>query len=240
MELYNYAFSNASVRTRIVLYLKNISFKLIDIDLLQCQVDGRSFLELNPQGMVPTLVDGDLTLNQSLAIAEYLDEIFPTPALLPSDMKHRARVRSLALMIACDGQPIVNLRVRRYLRTRLKFSRQQLLVWMRHWLDTSLSEYETLIRRDSRRGSFSHGEDVTLADVFLVPQVLLARRFDVGLTKYPHVQRIYHHCLLLSAFQRAVSEYIIEDAEYGLDHPQIEVAHLSKAQAAGPEMPHQN
>jgi len=240
MELYNYAFSNASVRARIVLYLKNISFKLIDIDLLQCQVDGRSFLELNPQGMVPTLVDGDLILNQSLAIAEYLDEIFPTPKLLPSDIKQRARVRSLALMIACDGQPIVNLRVRRYLRTRFEFSRQQLLVWMRHWLDTSLSEYETLIRRNPERDSFSHGKDVTLADVFLVPQVLLARRFDVDLTKYPEVQRIYHHCMLLSAFQRAVSEYIIEDAEYGLEHSQIEVVHVAKPQATGPDMPRQS
>jgi maleylacetoacetate isomerase len=217
MKLYDFPFSNASTRVRIVFYLKNISYERVDIDLLRCtQEDGSSFLRLNSQGMVPTVVHGDLVLSQSIAIAEYLDEIFPTPRLLPSDVKARARVRALALMIACDGQPIVNLRIRRFLTNELGFSRQKMVGWVQRWLTISLKDYETTIGRDPVRGVFSHGDEPTLADAFLVPQVLLAKRFEVDLTPYVSVTKIYQRCMLLEPFQKAAAEYIIEDAEYGL------------------------
>jgi len=218
VKLYDYAYSNAPVRARIVLYLKKIPFDRISVDLLKAAKAGdSSFLELNPQGMVPTLVDGALIINQSVAIAEYLDEAFPTPRLLPGDAKDRARVRSLALMVACDGQPVVNLRIRRFLTGELGFSRSAMIAWVRHWLGTSLSEYEAMLQRYPVKGAFSHGEDVTLADVFLVPHVVLARRFGVDLSPYRQAMKIHQSCMSIEAFQRAISEYILEDPAYGLD-----------------------
>jgi len=218
MKLYDYSFSNAPVRARIVLYLKNVPFDRIEVDLLHCkQTDGHSLLELNPQGMVPTLVDGNLMLNQSVAIAEYLDEVFPTPSLMPRDAKGRARVRSLALMIACDGQPLVNLRVRRFLTGELRFSHQAMLSWVRHWLASSLREYEAMLARNPAGGNFSHGDTPTLADVFLIPQVQLARRFGVDFAPYPSILKVHDRCMLLPAFQRATSEYFLEEPGFGLD-----------------------
>ena len=218
MKLYSYAFSNAPVRARIVLYLKGIPFDRIEVDLLQCKdSNGDSFFEINPQGMVPTLVDGDLILTQSVAIAEYLDEVFPTPRLMPTNPKGRARVRSLALMIACDGQPLVNLRVRRFLTRNLHFSNAAMLSWVRHWLASSLREYEAMLKKSLFTGSFSHGDAPTLADAFLVPQVLLARRFGVNLTPYTLVLKVHDQCMSLAPFQRATSEYLIEDPAFGLD-----------------------
>jgi maleylacetoacetate isomerase len=217
MKLYDYAFSNAPVRARIVLYLKNVPFDRVGVDLLECRQPGEgSFREVNPQGMVPTLVDGDLVLNQSVAIAEYLDEIHPAPRLLPRDAKGRARVRSLALMIACDGQPVVNLRIRRFLTGELGFSRAAMLAWVRHWLATSLTEYETMLVRYPVQGTFSHGEEVTLADVFLVPHVVLATRFGVDLSPYRRAMEIHQRCASIDAFKRALAEYVLEDPAYGL------------------------
>ncbi|HEX2652651.1 MAG TPA: maleylacetoacetate isomerase [Xanthobacteraceae bacterium] len=220
MRLYDYAFSNASVRTRIVMYLKGISFERVTVDLLNCkQLDGTSFLEINPQGMVPALIDGDMTLNQSLAIAEYLDEIYPDPRLLPADAKARARVRSLAFMVACDGQPIVNLRIRRFLRKNLRFSRSELIAWVQHWLQVSLGEYEATLTRSQSTGAFSYGDEPTIADVCLVPQVLLAKRFGVDLTSYAVLMKIHDHCMSIEAFQKAAAEYVLADPEFGLDNP---------------------
>ena len=217
MKLFDSAFSNAPVRARIVLYLKNIAFERVGVDVLRCkQPDGQSFLDLNPQGMVPALLDGDLMLNQSVAIAEYLDDLFPEPPLLPLDPKGCARVRSLALMIACDGQPIVNLRVRRFLTDQLQFSRSAMLAWMRHWIQTSLSGYEAMLERFSVSGPYSYGDTPTLADVFLVPHMLLASRFGVDPTSYRRAHAVHERCMSIPAFQRAASEYVLEDPGYGL------------------------
>src|SRR5579885_519085 len=219
MKLYDYTFSNASVRTRIILYLKGVPFERIEIDLLTGKrKDGQPFSALNPQGMVPTLIDGDLMLNQSIAIAEYLDELFPTPKLFPSDIKARAFVRCLAMMIACDGQPLVNLRVRRFLTNTLGLSMDTMIAWMQHWLGDSLRNYETMISQHSSFGNFSCGDELTLADIVLVPQILLAKRFGVDVSRYRHLMDIYSRCVSLEPFQRAISEYILEDPGYGLTH----------------------
>lgn len=218
MKLYDYAFSNAPVRIRIVLYLKKVPFDRVEVDLLNGETaNGRALCELNPQGMVPMLVDGDLIVNQSMAIAEYLNEVFPHPDLLPQDARERARVRSLAQMIACDGQPLVNLKVRRFLTGTLRFSRQEMLSWVQHWLASSLREYDAMLERDSIRGTYSHGHNPTLADAFLIPQVQLARRFQVELAPYTSVMRVYDQCMTISAFQEATSEYLLKEPEFGLD-----------------------
>jgi maleylacetoacetate isomerase len=217
LTLYDNASSNASVRTRIILYLKGIPFERVEVDLIRDRLpSGRPFLELNNQGMVPTLRHKDFVLTQSFAIAEYLDEIQPQPRLLPSDIEARAFVRSLALLIAADGQPIVNLRVRRFLQKKIGLSRDQLLGWMQHWLSNSLNEYEGAMKMRRVNGPFSFGTEPTIADAFLVPQVLLARRFEVDVSPYEQISAVYSRCMELTAFERAATEYEVKDAEYGI------------------------
>ena len=217
LTLYDNASSNASVRTRIILYLKGIPFERIEVDLIRDRLpSGRPFLELNNQGMVPTLRHKDFVLTQSFAIAEYLDEIQPQPRLLPSDIEARAFVRSLALLIAADGQPIVNLRVRRFLQKKIGLSRDQLLGWMQHWLSNSLNEYEGAMKMRRINGPYSFGTEPTMADAFLVPQVLLARRFEVDVSPYKQISAVYSRCMKLTAFERAASEYVVKDAGYGI------------------------
>jgi maleylpyruvate isomerase len=216
MKLYDYAWSNAPVRARIALYLKGVPFDRIGVDLVKSD---DAFLQVNPQGLVPALVDGETVIHQSIAIVEYLDETFPAPRLLPADPRGRARVRSLALMIACDGQPVVNLRVRRFLTAELGFPRQAMMAWVRHWLELSLSEYEAVLERYPVQGGFSHGNEVTLADVFLVPHMVLAKRFGVDLSPFRRALAIQERCMTLAAFEKAVSEYILEDPGFGLEEP---------------------
>jgi maleylacetoacetate isomerase len=217
LTLYDNASSNASVRTRIILYLKGIPFEWIEVDLIRDRLpSGRPFLEVNNQGMVPTLRHKEFVLTQSFAIAEYLDEIQPQPRLLPSDVEARAFVRSLALLIAADGQPIVNLRVRRFLQKKIGLSRDQLLGWMQHWLSNSLNEYEGAMEMRRVNGPFSFGTEPTIADAFLVPQVLLAKRFGVDVSSYKKISAVYSRCMELTAFERAASEYVVQDAEYGI------------------------
>lgn len=160
-----------------------------------------AFTAINPQQMLPVLVDGDCVIRQSLAILEYLEEKKPEPALLPSDAAGKARVRALALMIACDGQPLLNLRVRRYLETALGLPATQATAWFHHWMALSLGEYEAALACDARPGPFSHGDSPTLADVCLVPQVLMARRFGVPTSGYPGVMRVFDACMKLPEFQ---------------------------------------
>lgn len=193
MKVYLNGTSNAPLRVRIALALKEIEVEEVHIDL---ERDGggqhsAAFHRLNPQEMIPVLVDGDVVIRQSLAIIDYLEERKPIPSLLPGDAAGRARVRALALAIACDAQPVLNLRVRQYLRTGLGATETQCAEWMRHWLHLSLNEYEALLRCDSRSGIFSHGDTPTLADVCLVPHVLMARRFGADLTGVPAIARIF-------------------------------------------------
>jgi maleylacetoacetate isomerase len=200
--------SNAPQRVRIALALKQIAVEEIPIDL---ERDGGeqhapAFAAINPQRMLPVLVDGDCVIRQSLAILEYLEEKKPDPALLPSDAAGKARVRSLAQMIACDGQPLLNLRVRTYLNAALRLSAAQSSAWFHHWMRLSLAEYEAALA-DGKSGRFSHGDRPTLADVCLVPQVLMARRFDVPTSDYPNITRIFATCMTLAEFRSVDPEH---------------------------------
>lgn len=203
MKIYLNGFSNAPLRVRIAVALKKLAVEEIHIDLEREDWlgDFPHFDRINPQHMLPVLVDGRHAIHQSLAIIEYLEERKPLPALLPADGPGRARVRSLALMIACDGQPLVNLRVRKYLAA--EFSERGAEKWLRHWMNLSLTEYEATLARDGVAGRFSHGDAPTLADVCLVPQILMAQRFDIPVASYPRAMRIFEACMALPEFAKA-------------------------------------
>ncbi|HAW93824.1 MULTISPECIES: maleylacetoacetate isomerase [unclassified Arsukibacterium] len=206
MKLYSYWRSSAAYRVRIALNLKQLSFETIPVHLLKDggQQHSAQYQQLNPNQLVPTYVDGELTLNQSLAIIEYLEEMYPEPALLPEDAAAKAQVRSLALDIACDIHPLNNLRVLQYLTGPLTLTDDQKTEWIHHWLHTGFTALEQRLLRTS--GEFCYGDSITLADVCLVPQVYNALRFKLDTLEYPTISRLYHHCQQLAGFALAAPE----------------------------------
>ncbi|MAD77197.1 MAG: maleylacetoacetate isomerase [Rheinheimera sp.] len=206
MKLYSYWRSSAAYRVRIALNLKQLSFETIPVHLLKDggQQHSAQYQQLNPNQLVPTYVDGELTLNQSLAIIEYLDEMYPEPALLPKDAVAKAQVRSLALDIACDIHPLNNLRVLQYLTGPLTLTDEQKTEWIHHWLHTGFTALEQRLLRTA--GEFCYGDSITLADICLVPQVYNALRFKLDTLEYPTISRLYHHCQQLAGFALAAPE----------------------------------
>ncbi|MEZ5651369.1 MAG: maleylacetoacetate isomerase [Burkholderiaceae bacterium] len=201
LKLYTYFRSSAAYRVRIALNLKGLAFEPEVIWLPAGEQSEHAYTDVNPQALVPTLIDGDLTVAQSLAILEYLDERYPQRPLLPTDIAGRARVRSLALLVACDIHPINNLRILKYLRGALGQGEEAVNAWYRHWCDAGLSAYERELERGP--GPYSHGDAVTIADCCLVPQVFNAQRFDVDMSRYPRVMAVNDACLAQDAFARA-------------------------------------
>ncbi len=204
--LYDYFRSSASYRVRIALNLKGLSYRSVPVALLDNAQQAPEYLEKNPQGLIPALLDGDQLITQSLAICEYLDEVYPAPALLPADALGRARVRALALSIACDIHPLNNLRVLRRLEQQFSADQASKDAWYRHWVDTGLRAFERQIERT--RGQYCYGDTVTLADLALIPQVYNARRFQCDLSAYPNIVAIEQQCLTLSAFAQATPEAV--------------------------------
>jgi maleylacetoacetate isomerase len=201
LELYGYARSSAAFRLRIGLNLKRIDYDPVIIDLRSGAQRSPDYLALNPQGLVPALRVGEEVLSQSLAILEYLEEIQPEPPLLPADPVARARVRALALAVACEIHPLNNLRVLKYLTGDLEHDEDTKLTWYRHWIAEGLGSLEALTRQTS--GKFSHGESPGLADICLVPQIFNAQRFDCPLEAYPVLMSVFDNCMALDAFDRA-------------------------------------
>jgi maleylacetoacetate isomerase/maleylpyruvate isomerase len=199
MKLYNYFRSSASYRVRIALALKGLDYEYASVHLSRNEQFNESYAAVSAARLVPTLVDGDHAVTQSLAICEYLDETHPEPPLLPRDAAGRARVRALALDIACEIHPLNNLRVLRYLVRNLKVSEDDKNRWYRHWVETGLETVERQLN-DPRSGRFCHGDTPTLADITLVPQIFNARRFDCRLDHVPTVLRVYEACMALPAF----------------------------------------
>jgi maleylacetoacetate isomerase len=208
MKLYTYFRSSAAYRARIALNLKGIDYESIAVDLRAPTSAQRApeFLALNPQGLVPALVDAGNTLAQSLAIIEYLDETHPEPPFLPRTPLDRARVRALALAIACDMHPLNNLRVLNYLRSPLGHDEDAVNQWYRHWVASGFQALETEARRASADGRHMFGSAVTLADICIVPQMYNARRFKCDLEPYPTLRAICAHLESLPAFASAVPE----------------------------------
>jgi maleylacetoacetate isomerase len=204
MKLYDFFRSSAAYRVRIALNVKGLQPEREFVHLRKNVQRGDEYLELNPQGLVPTLVtdDGNV-LTQSLAIIEYLDETIPEPPLLPRAPAERARVRALALAIACDIHPLDNLRVLRYLLHTIGVEEAQKDAWYRYWIDVGFEALEAALARDRATGEFCHGDTPTLADVCLVPQMANARRGNVDLTPYPTLVRIDAACRALPAFAAA-------------------------------------
>ena len=203
MKLYGYFRSSAAFRVRIALNLKRRDYETASIHLRRNDQSRPDYRNVNPQGLVPTLEDGGQSLIQSLAIIEYLDEIYPDPPLLPKDPAGRARVRALADIVACDIHPINNLRVLRYLMHELGHDEAAVAAWYNHWIAAGFDALEPLLANGAPTGAFCHGNTPGLADVTLVPQVVNAERYRLDLTPYPTITRIFARCVRLEAFAAA-------------------------------------
>nr|WP_295662730.1 maleylacetoacetate isomerase [Polymorphobacter sp.] len=186
--LYGYWRSSASYRVRIALAIKGIAYEQVPINLAKGAQSGIGFKLLNPQGMVPYLIDGDAGINQSLAIVEYLDEVYPEPPLLPQDPLGRARVRGIAQQIACDIHPVNNLRVLNYLRGPLAQPQDAVDTWYRHWIEVGFEALEEIA--EAATGTYLFGDTVTLADICLVPQMWNARRLQADIARFPKLSAI--------------------------------------------------
>jgi maleylacetoacetate isomerase len=208
MKLYGFFRSSAAFRVRIALNLKGLDYETVPVDLRAPASAQHSpeFLALNPEGLVPVLVDGERTLTQSLAIIEYLEETHPSPPLLPRGAGERAQVRSLALAIACDIHPLNNTRVLSYLRSPLGHDETQVNAWYAHWIGHGFKALEQQVQRSSGDGRHMFGKSVTLADILLVPQMYNARRFKCDVERFPTLRAISAHLETLPAFANAVPE----------------------------------
>ncbi|TNI72651.1 maleylacetoacetate isomerase [Aeromonas media] len=201
LQLFGYWRSSASFRVRLVLQLKGLGYEQHPVNLRQGEQKEKAYRRVNPQGLVPFLIDGDVQLGQSVAIMEYLDETYPAYPLMPSAPEERARVRQIVNMIACDTHPLNNLRVLNYLEQELGQSKTARDAWYRHWIDETFTALEQLLMTTA--GVYCVGNEVTLADCMLVPQVYNARRFNMTLDDYPTIARIVANCEQLQAFLKA-------------------------------------
>jgi len=203
MQLYTYYRSQASFRVRIALNLKGLSHDDTFLHLEKGDQFAADYKALNPQMVVPTLIDGDVKLFQSLAILEYLDEKYPEPPLLPKDAASRAWVRGFALINIADSHPLIVPRIRHYLLDEWQVGQEKMLGWIRHWLEAGLAAMEALLAEHKESGRLCHGERPTIADIGLVTQVTPARTFDADFTAYPRVMRIYENCMAIPVFADA-------------------------------------
>lgn len=206
MELYGYWRSSASYRVRIGLNYKGLDYHSIPVHLLR---DGgeqhqTSYRQLNPNGLVPTLVDGSHVVHQSLAILEYLDETCAGPKLLPGDAAQRATIRALSLDLAAELQPLINLRVQQYLTQQLQVSEQAKQAWLQEWFGRAFQAFETSLHETA--GDYAVGDSFSMADACLVPQVYSALRFGIELADYPQLERLYQKLLSLDFVQAAAPE----------------------------------
>ena len=208
MKLYHYYRSSASYRVRIALNYKNLNYERIPIHLTNH--GGEQYLadyrQLNPQQLVPVLQIDTITLAQSTAIIEYLEECYPTPALLPQDLIARSVVRGIAQTIACEIHPLNNLRVLRYLTDTLSIDETQQLQWYHHWLQLGFDALEQRLQTLPRQQAVCYGDSPSLGDVYLIPQIYNAHRFNFSMAAYPLLMSIYEHCSSLPAFAAASPE----------------------------------
>jgi len=203
VKLYTYFRSSAAFRVRIALNLKGLRYEPVFVHLAKGEHRQPDYAKVNPQALLPTLeLDDGTRLTQSLAIMEWLEEKHPAPALLPKDALARARVRSLAYLVACEIHPLNNLRVLQHLKRALGQSQEQIDNWYRHWIGDGLAKLEADLARPGT-GKFCHGDAPSLADCCLVPQIFNAKRYNSELTPYPATMRVFENCMKLEAFDRA-------------------------------------
>lgn len=210
IKLHSYWRSSASYRVRIALNLKALRYEYVPVSLIEGGGQHRSnqFHRLNPQELVPVLIDGERVVRQSLAIIEYLEETYHESGhrLMPPTARERARVRALAHLVASDIAPINNLRVLEHLSTQYFLTAAQREQWVRHWIEEGFRPLEEMLSNNPATGAFCEGDEPTLADCCLVPQVYNARRYGVDLAAFPTIVRIDAHCLALPEFASAQPE----------------------------------
>jgi maleylacetoacetate isomerase len=209
IKLYSYWRSSAAYRVRIALNLKGLPYELIPVSLINNGGEHRSeeYRALNPQGKVPTLIDGERIIRQSMAIVEYIEEMYEGEhRLMPSTPRERARVRSLAQIVACDIHPINNLGVMQYLEHEFNAPQVERDRWIKHWITEGFKGLEKLLETNPSTGQFCEGDEPSLADICVVPQVYNAYRWSVDMNQFPLIRRIYDDCMKMEAFDRAKPE----------------------------------
>ncbi len=222
IKLYSYFRSSTSYRARIALHLKGIEFETVPVNLLEGEQRSVDYLKINPLGGVPALVDGDFVLSQSLAIINYVDNLAPEPSLAPGDFKDQAYVRQIALSIAEDIHPVINLKTQKYLADHFGVDDEGKKEWYRHWTTQGMAAIESMLQRDGRAGNYVLGDQVSVADLCLIPNLYSMRRFNIDLSPYPLCCAIERHCIQQPAFIAAAPETQPEAPE-GLE--QIHGAH---------------
>lgn len=209
LKLYTYFRSSAAYRVRIALNLKQLGYNSAFIHLLRNGGEEKSeaYRAINPQAMIPSLelTDTSDVIHQSLAIIEYLEECHPQPSLVPGNALLRAQIRAFALAVCCDIHPLNNLRVHAYLRDVFHVDEAQRQIWYQHWIREGFVALESKLQAASSK-NFCFGEQATLADVCLIPQVYNAIRFHCDMSEFPRIEQIYQHCLTLDAFKGASPE----------------------------------
>jgi len=205
MQIFSFFSSSTAFRVRIALALKGVGYDYKAVNLRAGEQHQQAFLDCNPSGGVPALVDGDFNLGQSLAILDYLDARYPEPRLIPQDPLQRARVLELVNVIACDIHPVNNLRVQLYLKNTLGVTEEQKNIWYRHWVEQGFAVVEHLLEQHGST-PYCFGTSPTLADCCLVPQVWSAARVGCDIAAYPRINMVYQHCRAQPAFIRAAPE----------------------------------
>ena len=204
MELYTFAYSSTSYRTRIALNLKGLAAEMHSVNLTKGEQREDAYGAVNAQRIVPTLIDGGHSLSQSLAIMEYLDEAYPnTPKLLPGDAVTRAHIRSVSLLIAADISPLGNLKIRKYLQGEMAQTEEATIGFIAHWITQGFDALEKILATSPYTGTYCVGDAPTMADCCLVPQLYTARRWKMDLSAYPTILKIAAVCEKHPAFAAA-------------------------------------
>ena len=205
MKLYSFFNSSTSYRVRIALALKGLDYDTVQVNLRTGEQRDGDYRKMSPAGIVPTLVDGDIRLTQSLAIIDYLDQAYPLPRLVPEATQLRISALEIAQTIACEIHPVNNLRVLNYLTGQLAVTAEAKTVWYKHWVDEGLVAVEALLA-DGSSGNYCVGDGATVADCCLIPQVANALRMGCEVDKFARIRQIYDHCVSLPAFIKAAPQ----------------------------------
>lgn len=202
-QLYTFFRSSTSFRLRIALAYKRLDYEPHYVSLPKMEHRIPSYRDMNPQGLVPLLVEDGRILIQSMAVIEYLDEVYPEPPLMPKDPIGRSYVRAVSQIIGCEIHPLNNVRVLKHLKAQFGADEAATNAWYEHWITEGLSGLEGYLAREGLSGDFCYGNTVTMADICLVPQIFNARRFNCSLDAYPKLLAITDRCMTLDAFRAA-------------------------------------